>query len=179
MSAGIPSWPHKQETKSREELEAAQVSRSHDLDIPRLSSRICPRFLASPSLSGLVRDKYEKRGALSQPGDADTTTGMPKAHCRPPNSGHPGQQLWFVCASVIGGFIKRLLMKVTHTEGQAAQDAGLRGEEMRLLKRVMRDRTNPQYRPTLSLNPLMIGAFSLVCRTVCYKPLWPGGMGGG
>lgn len=91
----------------------------------------------------------------------------------------PGQQLWVVCASVIGGFIKRLLMKVTHTEGQAAQDAGLRGEEMRLLKCVMRDRTNPQYRPTLSLNPLMIGAFSLVCRTVRYKPLWPGGVGAG
>lgn len=85
--------------------------------------------------------------------------------------------MWVVCASVIGGFIKRLLMKVTHTERQAAQDAGLRGEEMRLLKCVMRDRTNPQYRPTLSLNPLMIGAFSLVRRTVCYKPLWPGGVG--
>lgn len=25
----------------------------------------------------------------------------------------------------------------------------------------------------------MIGAFSLVCRTVCYKPLWPGGVGAG
>lgn len=85
--------------------------------------------------------------------------------------------MWVVCASVIGGFIKRLLMKVTHTERQAVQDAGLRGEEMRLLKCVMRDRTNPQYRPTLSLNPLMIGAFSLVRRTVCYKPLWPGGVG--
>lgn len=68
-------------------------------------------------------------------------------------------------------------MKVTHTEGQAAQDAGLRGEEMRLLKCVMRDRTNPQYRSTLSLNPLMIGAFSLVRRAVRYKPLRPGGMG--
>lgn len=43
----------------------------------------------------------------------------------------------------------------------------------------MRDRTNPQYRPTPSLNPLMIGAFSLVRRTVCYKPLWPGGVGAG
>lgn len=110
------------------------------------------------------------------PGHADITTGMPKAHCWPPNSGHQAS-LWVVCASVIGGFIKRLLMKVTHTEGQAAQDAGLHGEEMRLLKCVMRDRTNPQYRPTLSLNPLMIGAFSLVRRTVCYKPLWPGGVG--
>lgn len=46
----------------------------------------------------------------------------------------PGQQLWVVCASVIGGFIKRLLMKVTHTEGQASQDAEQCGEEMRLLK---------------------------------------------
>lgn len=26
----------------------------------------------------------------------------------------PGQQPWVACASVIGGFIKRLLMKVTH-----------------------------------------------------------------
>jgi hypothetical protein len=69
-------------------------------------------------------------------------------------------------------------MKVTHTEGRAAQDARLHRREMRLLKCVMRDRTNPQYRAKLSLNPLMIAVFSLVRRTVCYKPLWPGGGGG-
>lgn len=52
---------------------------------------------------------------------------------------------------------------------------GLRRGEMGLLKRVMRDITNPQYWAKLSLNLLMIAIFSLVHCTGLYKPLWRGG----
>ena len=38
--------------------------------------------------------------------------------------------------------------------------------EMCLLKCMMRDITNPQYWAKLSLTPLMIAVFSLVCRAV-------------
>lgn len=41
---------------------------------------------------------------------------------------------------------------------------------MCLLKCVMRDITNPQYWAKLSLTPLMIAVFSLVCRAVFINP---------
>lgn len=104
------------------------------------------------------------------------TTGHPAQDTRPWE-----QQLlrpWVRRASVIGGFIKCLLMKVTHSTGGRPWARGCVSEK-RLLLCVMRDRANPLNRAELSLNPLMMAVFSLVRRTVPYKPLWCGRGGDG
>lgn len=104
------------------------------------------------------------------------TTGHPAQDTRPWE-----QQLlrpWVRRASVIGGFIKRLLMKVTHSTGGRPWARGCVSEK-RLLLCVMRDRANPLNQAELSLNPLMMAVFSLVRRTVPYKPLWCGRGGDG